>query len=195
MYTSLLNTSSRKHRQSSYHTFLALASALAPTRRGYYSLGQIKLLGEGACVILCADGADVEARTYGTWGLVSCSPASPRASVFCSVGFVSPPLSRRRAPQSCSVSQCAPALPNGIGSVPELDPDRGSSYDSKTRFFLCERRPRQRVAEYFIYLPHAAGASVHAQLFLRMAAVPREPTPRHHEIAYSIAKSARFQPT
>ena len=59
---------------------------LPPTCRDFYLGGkQIKLLGEGACVILCADGADVEARTYGTWGLVSSSPASPRASVFCSV--------------------------------------------------------------------------------------------------------------
>ncbi len=49
------------------------------------SSGQIKLLGEGACVILCAEGADVEARTYDTWGVVPSSPASPRASAFHSV--------------------------------------------------------------------------------------------------------------
>lgn len=60
-----------------------------PCRDFYLGGKQIKLLGEGACVILCADGADVEARTYGTWGLVSSSPASPRASVFCSVSQLS----------------------------------------------------------------------------------------------------------
>lgn len=46
---------------------------------------QIKLLGDNASLILCAEGADVEARTYGTWGVVSSSPASPGASAFRSV--------------------------------------------------------------------------------------------------------------
>ncbi|CAM9317142.1 unnamed protein product, partial [Ectocarpus sp. 8 AP-2014] len=50
---------------------------------------QIKLLGDNASLILCAEGADVEARTYGTWGVVSSSPASPGASAFRSGYFSS----------------------------------------------------------------------------------------------------------
>ncbi|CAM9283675.1 unnamed protein product, partial [Ectocarpus sp. 13 AM-2016] len=50
---------------------------------------QIKLLGDNASLILCAEGADVEARTYGTWGVVSSSPSSLGASALPSGYFSS----------------------------------------------------------------------------------------------------------
>ena len=43
---------------------------------------QIKLVGEGSCLILYADRADAEAKTYSTCLAVASTPGSPRASLF-----------------------------------------------------------------------------------------------------------------
>ncbi|CAM9101923.1 unnamed protein product, partial [Scytosiphon promiscuus] len=51
---------------------------------------QIKLLGDSACLILYAEGADVEAGTCGTWEMVAPSPTSDRASTLRSSQSLSP---------------------------------------------------------------------------------------------------------